>query len=68
MLVADSALEAWFTGLGVQYVEGHPKVGGFSLELLAGIVGIVIVVGAGTLLAKRKSVAVETAAPDRSES
>jgi YjbE family integral membrane protein len=68
MLVADSALEVWFTGLGVQYVEGHPKVGGFSLEILAGIVGIVIVVGAGTLLAKRKSVAVETAAPDRSES
>ena len=32
MLVADSALEGWFTGLGVQYVEGHPKVGGFSLE------------------------------------
>jgi YjbE family integral membrane protein len=68
MLVADSALEGWFTGLGVQYVEGHPKVGGLSLELLAGIVGIVIVVAAGTLLAKRKSVAVETAAPDRSES
>jgi YjbE family integral membrane protein len=68
MLVADSALEGWFTGLGVQYVEGHPKVGGFSLELLAGLVGIVIVVAAGTLLAKRKSVAVETVAPDRSES
>ena len=32
MLVADSALKGWFTGLGVQYVEGHPKVGGFSLE------------------------------------
>ena len=68
MLVADSALEGWFTGLGVQYVEGHPKVGGFSLEILAGIVGIVIVVAAGTLLAKRKSVAVETPAPDRPES
>ena len=68
MLVADSALEGWLTGLGVQYVEGHPKVGGFSLEILAGIVGIVIVVAAGTLLAKRKSVAVETAAPDRTES
>src|SRR6267142_2322715 len=63
MLVADSALEGWFTGLGVQYVEGHPKVGGLSLEILAGIVGIVIVVAAGTLLARRKSVAVETAAP-----
>ena len=68
MLVADSALEGWFTGLGVQYVEGHPKVGGFSLEMLAGIVGIVIVVAAGTLLARRKSMAVETAAPDRTES
>jgi YjbE family integral membrane protein len=68
MLVADSALEGWFTGLGVQYVEGHPKVGGFSLEILAGIVGIVIVVAAGTLLARRKSMAVETAAPDRTES
>jgi hypothetical protein len=39
-----------------------------SLELLAGIVGIVIVVAAGTLLARRKSVAVETAAPDRTKS
>jgi YjbE family integral membrane protein len=44
MLVADSALEGWFTGLGVQYVEGHP------------------------LLARRKSVAVEAVAPDRTES
>src|SRR3954451_3952964 len=68
MLVADSALEGWFTGLGVQYVDGHPKAGGLSLELVAGIVGIVIVVAAGTLLAKRKSLAVETATPDRSES
>src|SRR5690242_5440850 len=68
MSVADSALEGWFTGLGVQYVDGRPRVGGFSLEIRAGIVGIVIVVAAGTLLARRKSVAVETAAPDRSES
>jgi YjbE family integral membrane protein len=68
MLVADSALEGWFTGLGVQYVDGHPKVGGFSLEIPAGVVGIVIVVALGTLLAKRKSVAVETATPDRTES
>src|SRR3954470_1518514 len=68
MLVADSALEGWLTGLGVQYVEGHPKVGGFSLEILAGMAGIVIVVAAGTLLARRKGVAVQTVAPDRSES
>ena len=68
MLVADSALEGWFTGMGVQYVDGHPKVGGFSLEILAGIVGIVIVVVLGTLLGRRKGVTVETAAPDRTES
>src|SRR4051812_47986936 len=68
MLVADSALEGWLTGLGAQYVDGHPKLGGLSLELLAGIIGIVIVVVAGTLLGKRKSVAVDTAAPDRTKS
>jgi YjbE family integral membrane protein len=68
MLVADVALEGWFTSLGVQYDQGHPKVGGFSLEVMAGIVGIVIVVALGTLLARRKSVSVASAAPDRTES
>src|SRR2546425_210868 len=68
MLVADSALEGWLTGLGVHYDKGHPMVAGFSLEILAGIVGIVIVVVAGTLLAKRKTVGVEAAASDRRES
>jgi hypothetical protein len=43
-------------------------VGGFSLEVMAGIVGIVIVVALGTLLARRKSVSVASAAPDRTES
>ena len=66
--LADAALEGWLGSLGVQYEQGHPKVGGFSLEILAGIVGIVIVVALGTLLARRKSVAVESAAPDRTES
>jgi hypothetical protein len=66
--VADAALEGWFTSLGVQYDQGHPKVGGFSLEVMAGIVGIVIVVALGTLLARRKSVSVASAAPDRTES
>jgi YjbE family integral membrane protein len=68
MLVADVALEGWLTGLGVQYENGHPRVGGFSLEILAGIVGIVIVVALGTLLAKRKTLGVQAAAPDRPES
>jgi YjbE family integral membrane protein len=56
MLVADSALEGSLTGLGVSYDKGHPMVGGLSLEVLAGIVGVVIVVAAGTLIAKRKTV------------
>src|SRR5438094_312872 len=56
MLVADSALEGWLTGLGVSYDKGHPMVGGLSLEVLAGIVGVVIVVAAGTLIAKRKTI------------
>ena len=56
MLVADSALEGWLTGLGVSYDNGHPMVGRLSLEVLAGIVGVVIVVAAGTLIAKRKTV------------
>ena len=68
MLVADMALEPWLSGMGVQYVDGHPKVGGMSLEILAGIVGIVIVIALGTLIAKRKAPGVETPAPDRSES
>src|SRR5438132_2655761 len=56
MLVADLALKSWLTRLGVSYANGHPMVGRLSLELLAGIVGVVIVVAAGTLIAKRKTV------------
>ena len=67
MLVADRALEGWLGGLGVAYVEGRPMVAGFSLEVLAGIVGIVIVVAAGTLLGKRKLLAAQ-AATQRPES
>jgi YjbE family integral membrane protein len=69
MLVADVALEGWLTGLGVQYPQkGRPMVGGVSLEILAGIVGIVIVVALGTLLARRKAAGTETALPDRPDS
>src|SRR3954465_1099236 len=68
MLVADVALKGWLSGLGVQYKGDHPMLGGIELEWIAGIIGIVIVVVAGTLLGKRKSVAVETAAPDRTKS
>lgn len=67
MLVADSALQGWLTALGVQYEDGHPKVGGISLEILAGIAGIVIVVAAGTLLARRKTGVIEAAVAERRE-
>jgi hypothetical protein len=48
-------------------VNGKPMVGGISLEVLAGIAGIVIVVAVGTLIAKRKAAATEPAA-DRPKS
>src|SRR5690349_6868017 len=54
MLVADMALKNWFTGMGVEYREAHPYVSGLSLEIIAGVVGIVIVVVLGKWLAARK--------------
>jgi len=67
MLVTDGALEGWLTGLGVAFVNGKPLVGGLSLELIAGAIGVVVVVAAGTLLARRKQdgaqVQVETEQP-----
>jgi YjbE family integral membrane protein len=71
MLVTDPALTGWLSGAGVQFeADGtHPKVGGVSLEIIAGIVGAVIVIAAGTLLARRKaSSAVGGPAPERPES
>jgi hypothetical protein len=53
MLVADSALTGWFTSMGMQYREGRPYLGGWNLEVIAGIVGIVIVVAVGKWLATR---------------
>jgi YjbE family integral membrane protein len=63
MLVTDPALTGWLGGLGVEYDAqgGHPKAGGLSLEIMAGLLGAVIVIGAGTLLARRKSVAAQAA-------
>src|SRR5438105_4317061 len=44
MLVTDLALEGLLTGWGVTYRETKPYAGAMSLELIAGAVGIVIVV------------------------
>ena len=62
MLVTDPALRDWSAGMGVHFEGDKPKVGGVSLELLAGAIGAVIVIAAGTLLARRKNAAVQPAA------
>ena len=54
MLVADAALRNWFTGMGVEYREANPYVGGVSVEIVAGIIGIAIVVVVGKWLGARK--------------
>src|SRR5436190_11385625 len=47
MLVADGALKGWFTAMGVEYKGENPYVGGMSLEVIAGLIGVVIVVVLG---------------------
>jgi YjbE family integral membrane protein len=55
MLVTDPALKEWLAGAGVLFGEdGRPRVAGLSLEIICGLAGAVIVVAAGTLLAKRQ--------------
>jgi YjbE family integral membrane protein len=59
MLVADAALQGLFTGWGLQYRDGRPYAGSVSLELVAGIVGVIVVVAAGKWLASRHEPAAE---------
>ena len=54
MLVADGALKGWFSGMGIEYRGENPYVSGISLEIIAGIVGIAIVVALGKWLGARK--------------
>jgi len=64
MLVTDPALKDWMSALGVGFAEdGKPRVGGLSLELIAGALGVVIVIVAGKWLAKRQEAAAEAEAP-----
>jgi YjbE family integral membrane protein len=53
MLVADGALKGWFTGMGVEYRGEQPYVGGWSLEIIAAVIGFAIVVLVGKWLAAR---------------
>src|SRR5216683_1321838 len=60
MLVTDPVLEGWLTGIGVEFVKAKPMIAGLSLELLAGGVGVAIVVALGKWLAKRHEAASAT--------
>src|SRR3954471_63181 len=62
MLVADGALKAWFTGMGVEYRGEQPYVGGWSLEIIAAVAGFAIVVLVGKWLGNRKEAAPEAPA------
>ena len=66
MLVADMALRPWLTPWGVEYrgeaPDIKPYLGGVSLELVCGAIGIVIVVVVGMWLAKRQQQAQATEA------
>src|SRR5216683_766029 len=55
MLVTDLALKAWLGALGVEYRGDQPYLSGYSLEIIGGIVGVVIVVALGKWLAKRNA-------------
>jgi YjbE family integral membrane protein len=59
MLITDLALKPWLTGLGIEYrgegADMKPFYSGVSLELMCGVIGIVIVVVAGTLIGRRKA-------------
>jgi YjbE family integral membrane protein len=63
MLVTDPVLEGWLTGIGVEFVKAKPMIAGLSLELLAGGVGVAIVVALGKWLAKRHEAASATQRP-----
>src|SRR3954467_2941579 len=57
MLVADSALKGWLTAWGVEYRQEQPYVGGWSLEIIAAVIGFALVVLVGRWLGTRKEAA-----------
>ncbi len=54
MMVTDIALRDWQTSMGMTFGEdGKPKVGGMSLEIIAGVIGAVFVVVYGKWSSQR---------------
>ena len=64
MLVTDPVLAGWYAQLGIQFNDGKPTLGELKLELIAGVIGAVIVVVWGLWLAKRQEARAK-AAPDK---
>ena len=54
MLITDSALTGWLTGLGAVYENGKPFASGWSLEYICGAIGVVFVVALGSWIAKKE--------------
>jgi YjbE family integral membrane protein len=63
MLATDLALQDWLAELGAVYKDGKPHFGALSLELVAGVAGVVVVVALGKWFARKKGSAVEGSAP-----
>jgi len=60
MLVTDPALAGWMEGFGIQFNDGHPTLGEVKLTLVAGVIGLVVVVLWGKWLARRREAAAAT--------
>src|SRR6478672_228322 len=53
MLVADHALTGWLVSLGAEYRNDAPYVGGWSLEIVAAVMGFALVVVVGKWVGAR---------------
>src|SRR5882762_7890112 len=67
MLVTDPALAGLLSGFGAEFVNGKPMIASLNLELLAGGLGVVIVVALGKWLAKRHEAASATESSEKAE-
>ena len=55
IMATDPALKNWLMGLGAEYVNGKPKIDGWSVALVCGAVGSVFVFVLGSWLSKRQA-------------
>jgi YjbE family integral membrane protein len=66
IMITDPALKGWLTGLGAEFVNGKPKIDGWSVALGCGAVGALFVFLLGSWLAKRHEAAESHAAEEKS--